>query len=87
METKNQKIRTIERGFGEDSIWFSTDKKCESVFHKVDEIKPFEKTIGKGMYNDITTTVYQCFKDGHIIAELESNCGITIQFYPFGELA
>jgi hypothetical protein len=87
MDLRDRKIESIERGFGEESIYYSTSNKLvENSQYKVDEIKPYEKIIGKGYYNDITQLVYQCYKDGHVIAELDT-LNLTIRYAEFGELA
>jgi hypothetical protein len=81
----DQKIMSIERGYGEDSTYFSTeDRLDDNSPYKVDKIVPYEKFVGKGYHNDLTQLVYQCWKNGRVIAELDTQ-NLTIKYYNQGK--
>ena len=73
------KIKRIE-----GNIPFCSTEECyrnvESVYF-YDEIKEETKTLGVGYYNDITTTVYNCYLDGVLRKQIESNQGLVITYY------
>lgn len=75
----NRTIKSIEKGYGQDSTFFSTDNNVYK-YSKVDEIKEETKVIGAGYYNDLTITVYGIYKNGERIAEIEANSAITLRF-------
>ena len=74
------KIKSIEKGWGEGSIYFTTDKENKGLYTCVDEIIEETKTIGQGYYNDLTRLVYRGYKDKKLIFEIESSSGITLRY-------
>jgi len=74
-----KKITSIEKGSGEGSTFFSIDTKVQE-FYRVDEIKKEPLNIGRGYYNDLIIDVYNCYRDGKLIATIESNSSLTISY-------
>ncbi len=71
------KIKSIEKGWGEDSTFFTTNPKASKP-HKVDRIVCVERTVGKGYYNDLTLDSYIGYIGDKIIFEIEANSQLTI---------
>ena len=73
------KIKRIE-----GNIPFCSTEECYRNVESIafyDEIKEESKTLGAGYYNDITTTVYNCYLDGVLRKQIESNQGLVITYY------
>lgn len=70
----DQKIKSIEKGWGEDSIYFTTNEKATN---HVDEIVQ----DGKQISSDTLITVYKGFKNGKIVFEMAANSDITLTFF------
>lgn len=68
------KIKSIEKGWGEGSTYFTTDKKA-ATFHIVDEIK--EEIINIGVS---AITVYRGYRNGNLYFHIEAGGGITLIF-------
>lgn len=77
-------IKSISKGYGEDSEFFSTDEKHTGHPWFVHEIKEETKTIGEGYHNDLTLTVYRGYEypDKEPVFEIEANSALTITFKP-----
>jgi hypothetical protein len=69
-----QKIKTIEKGWGGDSIYFSARPK---VINGVDEIKQ----EGKQISSDTHITVYRGYRNGSMVFEMAANSDITLTFF------
>lgn len=69
-----QKIKSIEKGWGENSIFFTTN---ENETNYVDEIVQ----DGKQISSDTLITVYKGFKNGKIVFEMAANSDITLSFF------
>lgn len=75
------KIFSIEKGWGEDSTFYTTNPKVGG-YHKVDEIKEeFKQTSMDG--NGIT--VYRGFKDGKLVFEMGASIDITLNYREWNE--
>jgi len=73
-----EKILSIEKGWGLNSTYFTTDEKAKNFPTYVDEIVEETKVIGAGYYNDLTIIVFCGYLNGNKIFEIESNSGLTI---------
>ncbi len=71
----SQKIRAIEKGWGEGSILFSTNPQAiETV--RVDEIKEDSKQVS----NDVIINVYRGYKEGQLVFEMGASIDVTVYF-------
>jgi hypothetical protein len=70
------KIKSVEKGFGEDSIFFSTSNLVSETY-RVDEIKQ----EGKQVSNDSMISVYRGYKNGKIFFEMGASIDITLTFF------
>ena len=73
------KIKRIE-----GNIPFCSTEECYRNVESVcfyDEILEERKILGEGYYNNITTTVYNCYLEGLLKKQIESNQGLTITYY------
>ena len=68
-----QKIKSIEKGWGKHSIYFTTDEKA---IDRVSEIVQDVKRIS----SDTQITVYRGFKNGNTVFEMAANSDITLCF-------
>lgn len=77
-----REIKSIEKGWGEGSTYYSTDEKLIGYPTFVHEIKEETKTIGAGYYNNLTLTVYRGYihPDKEPVFEMEANCGLTLVY-------
>ena len=78
-----KKIKSIEKGTGESSTYFAVnDQYLHALFgNSISEIKEERKTIGKGMYDHLTITVYRGYDvEGQLLFELEANSSLTIRY-------
>lgn len=76
------KIRSIRKGFGESSIFFTTDFGAGRMT-KVDEIKEELKYFGKS--EDYVKVVYRGYVNNEMVFEMDSN-DTTIIFWTESEL-
>ena len=74
-----QKIKSIEKGWGENSTFFSVDEKVSEIL-KVDKIREEFKDIGEGYYNNLSLMVYRGYKKGKMVFEIAANTDITLTF-------
>ena len=74
-----QKIKSVEKGWGESSTFFSTKLK-ESSSCKVDEIKEEVKIVGAGEYCSLSHTVYRGYKNGKMVFEMGASIDITVTY-------
>ena len=72
---EEQVIKSIEKGYGESSIFFSTDKMCGTEY-RVDEIKQ----EGKQISNDMIISVYRGYKNNKLFFEMGITNDITVKF-------
>lgn len=66
------KIVAIEKGWGEKSTYFSTDKEVNAI-HFVDEIKEELKDAGNGLLK-----VYRGYLKGKLFFEIGASIDITL---------
>ena len=71
------KIKTLEKGWGEGSIFFSASEQCKNPYLKVDEIKQ----EGKQVSNDSMISVYRGYKNGKIFFEMGASIDVTLTFF------
>ena len=79
-----RKIKSISKGYGQDSEFYTTDERFKKEPDWYHEIKEEVATIGKGYYNDLTLTVFRCYRHSKekCLVEIESNSALTITYYP-----
>ena len=70
-----QKIKSVEKGWGEGSTFYSVDSKV-SKFHKVDEIREESKQVSP----DHIFNVYRGYIDGKLVFEMGASIDITVSF-------
>ena len=70
-----QKIKSVEKGWGESSTFFSTVQTVSETY-RVDEIKEESKQIS----NDIVINVYRGYKDGKLFFEMGASIDVTVAF-------
>lgn len=76
-----KKIKSVEKGWGEDSTFFSTSEKLqESSSCKVDEIKEEVKIVGAGEYCYLSHTVYYGYKNGKLVFEMGASIDVTVTY-------
>ena len=76
-----QKIKSVEKGWGEGSTFFSTSEKLqESSSCKVDEIKEEVRHIGIGEYCSLSHTVYRGYKNGRMVFEMGASIDVTVTY-------
>jgi hypothetical protein len=71
-----QKIKAVEKGWGENSTFFSTGKGISETL-RVDEIKEESKQIS----SDCIINVYRGYKDGKLVFEMGASIDVTVSFY------
>jgi len=76
---QENRIKCIEKGWGQDSIFFTTRK--EATCFKVDEIKEEVKKIGNGEYCELTHSVYRGYVNGQVKFEMGVNSDVTVTYY------
>ena len=70
-----QKIKSVEKGWGEASTFFSTAQTVSETY-RVDEIKEEQKQVG----NNILINVYRGYKDGKLFFEMGASIDVTVAF-------
>lgn len=70
-----QKIKSVEKGWGEASTFFSINPNC-SENTRVDEIKE----EGKQVSSDLMINVFRGYKDGKLIFEMGASIDVTVSF-------
>lgn len=75
-------IKSIEKGWGEGSTYYSTDEKLIGHPTFVNEILREVVTVGRGFYNDVTMDVYRGYihPNKEPVFEIESNSSLTIVY-------
>lgn len=71
-----QKIKSIEKGWGEDSTYYSTEERLKGRSQHVDKVTEETKQIGPGRI-----TVYRGYRSANMIFEIEAGGGITLTFW------
>lgn len=80
-----QKIKAIEKGWGEGSIFFTTNPAAKSPYF-VDEIQEWWQPVEQkydpatGKTTEITRLVYAGYKEGKLVFLIESGSGLTIKY-------
>lgn len=69
------KIKHVEKGWGEASTFFTTNEKAAETV-RVDEIKEESKQVS----NDIILNVYRGYKDGKLVFEMGASIDVTVVF-------
>ena len=72
------KILSIEKGWGQSSIFFTTNPKCVDEV-RVDEIKEEQKQINS---DELYISVYRGYKNGRIVFEMAAGIDITVVYNP-----
>ena len=70
-----QKIKSVEKGWGEGSTFFSTVQTVSETY-RVDEIKEESKQVS----NDIIINVYRGYKDGKLFFEMGASIDVTVAY-------
>jgi len=70
-----QKIKSVEKGWGENSTFFSTAQTVSEAY-RVDEIKEESKQIS----SDIVVNVYRGYKNGELFFEMGASIDLTVIF-------
>jgi len=70
-----QKIKSVEKGWGEGSTFFSTAQTVSETY-RVDEIKEESKQVS----NDVIINVYRGYKDGKLFFEMGASIDVTVAF-------
>lgn len=68
-------IKSVEKGWGEDSIFYSTNQKV-AIQYRVDEIKEEDKQIS----DNLRVKVYRGYINGSVVFEMGVNMDITVVF-------
>lgn len=68
-------IKSVQKGYGEDSIFFTTNEKANSTV-KVDKIEFDSKQVG----NDIIINVYKGYVMDHLVFEMGANIDVTVVY-------
>ena len=72
-EALGQKIKSVEKGWGENSIFFSVNVNVHKL-HKVDEIREESKQVSPDhMFN-----VYRGYIDGKLVFEMGASVDVTV---------
>ena len=71
-----QKIKSVEKGWGEGSSFFSVDAEVPE-FHRVDEIKEDVKQVS----SDIMINVFRGYKGGNLVFEMGASIDVTVSFF------
>ena len=72
---RNDIIKSVEKGWGEGSTFFSVDSKV-AEFCRVDEIKE----EGKQVSSDLMINVFRGYKGGKLIFEMGASIDVTVAF-------
>jgi len=71
-----KKIKSVEKGFGEKSIFYTTNPKVMD-YYKVDEIKQESKII----CGDPAFEVYRGYINSKLVFEMGINADVTVTFF------
>lgn len=80
MEELKQRIKSVERGFGDNSIFFHTCPTWSSLTF-VDEIKEEVKVTGCGECCELTHSIYSGYVNGTLKFEMGINSDVTVTYY------
>jgi len=69
------KIKHVEKGWGESSTFFTTDDNFSEAV-RLDEIKEESKQVS----NDIIINVYRGYRDGKLVFEMGASIDVTVVF-------
>lgn len=72
---EKQKIKSIEKGWGEGSTFFSTDIQVSKRYF-VEEIKEDIKNVGPGLI-----TVYRGYIEERLVFEMGASVDITVVYW------
>ena len=67
------KIKSVEKGYGENSIFFSISPNCSEQY-RVDEIKEEQKQVSP----DDIFNVYRGYKNGKLVFEMGATIDVTV---------
>lgn len=70
-----QNIKSVEKGWGNDSTFFSVNPKCSNNV-RVDEIKEESKQVSP----DHVYNVYRGYINGKLIFEMGASIDVTVSF-------
>ena len=79
-----QKITSIEKGWGEDSTYYSTNTKLpHDSDRRVDNIQQEQRShfIGESDSGCVDIIVYRGYRTTGCVFEMESGSGITLTFW------
>ena len=68
-------IKSVEKGYGEHSIFFTTNEKANSMV-RVDRIEYDSKQVG----NDIIINVYKGYTMDNLVFEMGANIDVTVVY-------
>ena len=71
-----KKIKSVEKGWGESSVFFSTNERT-SPSHRVDEIKEEYKQIS----SDTGINIYRGYINGNLVFEMGASIDVTVVYY------
>jgi len=70
-----QKIKSVQKGYGEGDIFYSTDPKV-STQYQVEDIREEAKQVG----NDIIINVYRGYIGEKLVFEMGASIDVTVVF-------
>jgi len=70
-----QKIKSVQKGYGEGDIFYSTDLKVPTSY-RVEEIREEAKQVG----NDNTINVYRGYIGEKLVFEMGASIDVTVVF-------
>ena len=71
-----KQIKSVEKGWGETSIFFTTNAKCINANFKVDNIQEESKQTAP----DYIFNVYRGYKDGKLVFEMGVTIDVTVYY-------
>lgn len=74
------RIRSIEKGWGDDSEFFNTESEEFDFGWYVDEIKEEVKKVGLGEYGELYHTVYRGYLNGKLKFEMGASIDVTVVY-------
>jgi len=71
-----QKIKSLQKGYGEGDIFYSTDTKV-AIQYRVEEIKEESKQVSP----DMTFKVYRGYSEKKVVFEMGASIDVTVVFW------
>jgi len=71
-----QKIKSLQKGYGEGDIFYSTDTKV-AIQYRVEEIKEESKQVSP----DMTFKVYRGYSENKLVFEMGASIYVTVVFW------